>query len=417
LFALLLPSSVAAQSPESEAAPERGEFTPGALPPAEAFAIPDVPPSVTEATQVKSKWFTLKPGLVAILDYTAFGQDENSKAQVGGQESQLAVRAARLMFRGTVGSGYKVSYLLAGEYKGFETAPENLWALTDVSLTLPLGGESVKLTLGKTKETFGYEMAGDAANLPHQERVLSPFFVSRSVGVKVFAVLGAQHRMTLSGGLFDDTWFGGDELSTSGTDATVRFTGLVRDAKEGTSFVHVAVAGRYAGADDDVLRFRARPASNVSDYYVDTDKLPGDHSLNLGLEALWNEGPFSVLAEYTQAWLDAPAVGDPSFNGLYVTGSWVLTGETRKYDRTVGYARRVMPTKRWGAPELVVRYAHEDLNSGLVLGGSMDIASVGLNWWATRRWKAGVHYQHVWLDRDGVTGNTDMVHGRLQYVY
>jgi hypothetical protein len=31
------------------------------------------------------------------------------------------------------------------------------------------------MTIGKTKETFSYELVGDSANLPQMERVLNPF--------------------------------------------------------------------------------------------------------------------------------------------------------------------------------------------------------------------------------------------------
>lgn len=115
----------------------------------------------------------------------------------------------------------------------------------------------------------------------------------------------------------------------------------------------------------------------------------------LGLEALWNEGPVSVLAEYNRAWVNSPASGFPTFYGYYITGSWVLTGETRPYDRTVGYARRVIPTDHWGAPELVVRFSHEDLVSGVVQGGSFNKTYLGMNWWATRRWKMGFGWGHT----------------------
>ena len=56
-----------------------------------------------------------------------------------------------------------VRYLVAGEYKGFESDPEKPWNITDVSMTFPLGGPATTLTVGKTKETFAYEMVGDAA--------------------------------------------------------------------------------------------------------------------------------------------------------------------------------------------------------------------------------------------------------------
>ena len=343
-----------AQSEESEPPPAPGQFETAPLPPPDQpFLIPDLPPSFVEQTQIKERWFTLKVGLVLLADYTAFNQDGESIAQVGRQQDQWEARAARLMFRGTLGTDYKVSYLVAGEYKGFETDPEELWNLTDVSLTFPLAGPATKLTVGKTKETFAYEMVGDAANLPHQERVLSPFFVSRNIGLKLTQIIGDAQRMTASAGVFNDWWAGGDAFDDSGTDVTARFTWLAWDRREGKSFLHLGVSGRYAGADEDAMRYKGRPESNVTDPYVDSGNLVGDHAWHLGLEALWNEGPVSLLAEYNRAWVSSAASGDPQFSGYYVTASWILTGETRPYDRTVGYSRRVMPRGRWGAPELV----------------------------------------------------------------
>ena len=406
-----------AQSVESALAPVRGTFEPALLPPPEQpFLVPDAPQDAEEHVQATSPWFTFKLGLVLIADYTAFSQDANSLAQVGRQRNQWDDRAARLMFHGTLGTRYKVGYLLAGEYKGFESEPEQTWQLTDASLTFPLGSPATRLTVGKTKETFAYEMVGDAANLPPQERVLNPFFVSRNFGVKLSRVLGADHRMTASAGVFNNWWVHGESLKDSGTDATARVTGLLWDRRDGKSFLHLGVAGRYVGADNNVLRYKARPESNVTDNYLDTGNLSSDHAWHLGLEALWNEGPYSVLAEYHRASVASAGAGNPGFYGYYVAGSWVLTGETRPYDRTVGYARRVMPRGRWGAPELVARFSHDDLDDGVVHGGTFDKTYLGLNWWATRRWKFGVGWGHTWLDRFRETGVTDSIQTRFQWI-
>lgn len=416
--ALLLASPALAQSEESELPPEPGEFEPAPLPaPERPFLVPDVPEATLALTRIEERWLTLKVGLVLIKDYTAFDQDADSIAQVGTQEDQWETRAARLMLRGTLGRERKVGYLLAGEYKGFETEPEDTWQLTDLSFTFPLEGPATKLVVGKTKQTFDYEMVGDAANLPQQERVLSPFFVSRDVGLKLTRVIGAAQRMTVSAGVFNDWFVDGDSLEDSGTDVTARFTGLARDEDEGKSFLHLGLSTRYVGAEDGVLRYKGRPESNVADNYVDTGDLPADHAWHLGLEALWNEGPLSLLAEYDHAWVEAPSSGDPEFSGSYLTGSWVLTGETRPYDRTVGYARRVMPEGSWGAPELVARLSREDLDDGAVQGGSFDKTYLGINWWATRRWKLGLGWGHTLLDRFDATGTTDSLQLRLQWVY
>jgi phosphate-selective porin OprO/OprP len=124
-----------------------------------------------------------------------------------------------------------------------------------------------------------------------------------------------------------------------------------------------------------------------------------------------------LLAEYNHAWVDSPAAGNPEFSGYYITASWVLTGESRPYDRTTGYARRVMPEGRWGAPELVARFSNLDLDGGTVQGGNLHKTYLGINWWANRHWKVGLGWGHTWLDRFGKTGVTDGLQMRFQWIY
>ncbi|MGE5197995.1 MAG: OprO/OprP family phosphate-selective porin [Rhodospirillaceae bacterium] len=411
---LLLPTNARAQADEAKVAPPAGAHEAAPLP-AMSFAFPDLPSDFADKTTLRWKGFILRTDLALIVDYNAFAQDAASLSQVGEQQNQWEARAARLMLNGKV--GHYVTYLAAAEYKGFETDPETTWQITDLSITVPLGGPATKLTVGKTKETFAYEMVGDAANLPQQERVLNPFFVTRNVGAKVTHVFGRLHRMTASAGVFNDWFATGDRLADIGTDVTARVTGLLWDQDSGRRFLHLGVAGRYYGADGNTLRYKGRPESNVTDYYVDTANLAGDHAWHVGLEALWNHGPYSVLSEYVHASVASAASGNPGFWGAYVTGSWVLTGETRAYDRTVGYARRVQPAGRWGALELVARFSHVGLDDGVVRGGTFDKTYVAMNWWATRRWKLGAGWGHTWLDRFGTTGVTDSLQLRWQWVY
>jgi len=240
--------------------------------------------------------------------------------------------------------------------------------MTDVSLTIPLGGPETKLTVGKTKEDLRLRDGRRRCQPAAPGACAQPVLRLAQHRVKLTRVLGKDHRMTASGGVFNDWWVNGDPFSDSGTDVTARVTGLAWAPEDTTRYLHLGVAGRYAGADHDTLRYRGRPESNVTDNYVDTGALSGDHAWHTGLEALWAEGPFSVFGEYTHAWVSAPGAGNPRFDGYYIAGSWVLTGEARPYDRTVGYARRVMPRGRWGAPELVARFSHVDLDDGVVRG-------------------------------------------------
>ena len=100
-----------------------------------------------------------------------------------------------------------------------------------------------------------------------------------------------------------------------------------------------------------------------------------------------------------------------------MTGSWVVTGEHRPYDRKAGYARRILPSGRWGSLELIGRYGRVDLDDASVRGGTMDGWWAGLNWWATRRIKASVGYGNIDLDRFGRTGNTETLLTRIQWIY
>lgn len=378
------------------------------------YAIPDVAPDEPKPADSTDPF---RISFVAIFDHTNFWQDSASIGQVGEQANKWEVRAARLSVLGTFDFAIPVSYQVSGEYKGFDGDPETDWQMTDISLTFGLG-ERTKLTLGKTKETFVYEMVGDAANLPAMERVLSPFFVSRNTGARLTYVWGADKRGTLSLGLYNDAWDIGTAASAErGVDATARLTGLAwADPADAGHYLHLGASVRHAASKGE-MRFRGRPGSNVSVNYVDTGNFAADGAFLLGLEAMLALGPVSIQGEHVSAWVDAPTMGNPSFGGWYLTANWILTGDHRPYDRNVGYARRVVPKGHGGAPELVVRYADVDLEDGPVDGGSFRRTDLGLNWWATHRWKAGVAWGHVWLDRFGTTGETDTLLMRLQWVY
>lgn len=313
-----------------------------------------MPESTHEATTVDTHWFTLHLGAAPILDYTWFSQDPESLDQVGHQEDEFDVRSARVQARGNLFNHARRPwrYLVSFEYRGLDTNPDNNWSITDFALTAP-AGRLGEVTFGKIKQSFVYEMVGDAANLPHMERLLSPFFKSRDVGVHLNNTLFEQ-RATVAFGVFNDWWARDLPYDDSGWDATARLTGLPYESESGKRFLHLGGAYRYVGAENGKVRYRGRPESNVSDYFVDatlgvdTGGIPASHANHWSAEALWNEGPFSVLAEYTEARVSSAEALDPRFHGFYVTGAWVLTGEHRPYDKKGGYAWRVLPEGSWG---------------------------------------------------------------------
>lgn len=112
------------------------------------------------------------------------------------------------------------------------------------------------------------------------------------------------------------------------------------------------------------------------------------------------------------------------FNGWYVEGSWVLTGESRGYSAAnaafTGPKPRVNFSPEgggWGAFELAARYSTLDLNdnagvvggalpAGGVRGGEQRIGTIGLNWYPNPVLKFTLQAQNVQLSRIGTLGTT-----------
>ncbi len=380
--------------------------------------VPEAIEAQLDKTRIDSKLINIRWGLAPILDYTWFSQDQPSIDQVGIQEDAFQVRSGRVMARGTFFNHWARPwrFLVSFEYRGFDSNPDDTWSWTDVMVAIPLPKLGL-LSIGKEKEGFSYEIVGDAANLVQVERLMNAFAGTRNVGLKLSnTALG--ERATWSVGVFND-WFQQHlDFDESGTQVVGRITALPLLSSDGRRYLHLGAAWRRNGADQDSIRFKGRPETNVSDYYVDTGDIPASEAQQFALELLWNEGPVSVTGEYTEAHVDSLEGGsDPAFRGYYVVGSWVVTGEHRPYDRKVGFARRILPRGNWGSLELFARYGLVDLDDKDVRGGHLTKWFVGANWWVNRRIRLTAGYGRAALDKLGITGHTNQYFTRVQWIY
>ena len=162
---------------------------------------------------------------------------------------------------------------------------------------------------------------------------------------------------------------------------------------------------------------------------VDTGAIDSRHTRVFGVEGAFQYGPMMIEGEYFDYKIDrrittALNLPDPKFNGFYVMGSWILTGETRVYNPVE--ARFDAPkltysfnpeAGTWGAFEVAARYSDLDLNYhegnrgvtpatalGAIRGGEQKIYTLGLNWYLNPSMRVMVDYQHVKIDRLGATG-------------
>lgn len=129
------------------------------------------------------------------------------------------------------------------------------------------------------------------------------------------------------------------------------------------------------------------------------------HHRSVGLEGLAVWGPASVQAERIGTTVVREG-GTVNLGGHYVTGSWFVTGEARRYDPASAERAEVHPHRRAGALELALRYSHLDLDDEAagVTGGEATQWTAGVTWHFTSR--AQWSLNHVWVD-NGVFADAD----------
>jgi len=62
---------------------------------------------------------------------------------------------------------------------------------------------------------------------------------------------------------------------------------------------------------------------------------------------------------------------------------------------------------------VVARWETVDLTDGLVAGGELDVATLGLTWWLTSNSYVSLNYRHIELDRFDLVGDSSGFNLRL----
>lgn len=217
-----------------------------------------------------------------------------------------------------------------------------------------------------------------------------------------------------------------DPLGFVGRVAAVAY----RDAD---TVVHVGAHGSYvdhaantAGPDANgvsalgTIQLRERPELRVDGTrLIDTGAIAATHAYSVGAEGAFQYRNLLLQGEYEYYGLDRgpSALADPHFSGFYVEGTWVITGQRRRYNSGNFAFDGPAVTKsfnpfagEWGAWELAARYSSVDLNdnagaqgsapaAAAVRGGSQHIATAALNWYLNPIMRIMFQYQHVNVDR------------------
>ena len=188
----------------------------------------------------------------------------------------------------------------------------------------------------------------------------------------------------------------------------------------------------------------------VPESYVDSTKLVSAGAINAnsyfqwGLEAAGNWNNFYAQGgyfDYRIARRDS-TLPNPNFNGWYAQGSWIITGESRRYNvATASWAGPAplapvdLNTTGFGAWEFAARYSDVDLDynagvagstipTGGIRGGEQKAWTFGLNWYPNINTRFEFDYQKVTVDRLAATApfaqigqDLDIVSTRAQVAF
>lgn len=248
---------------------------------------------------------------------------------------------------------------------------------------------------------------------------------------------GADGRIGLGTRASGSRWMGALTFTTrTVNDAEVFDTQLAAVGRAGFLLatgndynVHAGASGTYifqladqgpGTALRNPNRLRDRPEIRVDSVrLIDTGTIDAEHASVYGVEFGANWKNLYLQGEHFWFDVERPAsspLPDPDFAGYYLQGSWILSGERRRYNAATGSFQNPRPmvpfsgNGGYGAWELAARYSRMDLNfmeglegtaavPGSVRGGEQDIWTVGLNWYPNPNIKLMLDYMLIDVDR------------------
>lgn len=298
--------------------------------------------------------------------------------------------------------------------------------LRDAFIKYLVDTENVKgtITTGHFKEYISLEELTSSNDISFIERstMAAAFNATNGRRLGVGASMAFYDKVTASLGLF------GRSVGNAADDA-VKVTGRLTYSPihNKVRAIHVGAAGSYVtNWDTNTFAPNPRPEFDVGSGvrpYGNVGTGSGafsvaniDDAWRLGAEAAFVYGPWSAQGEYQRFELSRTGgAEDLSFDGWYVMGSYLLTGESRQYKFEDGLFQNPKPSGvfgkgGWGAWELLVRYSNLDLfdtdlatcNLATAANncGEEDNLTAGINWYPNQNLKFMANWIQV-LDFEG----------------
>ena len=367
--------------------------------------------------EFEGPFFTLRASAGVILDAASYAQDEASREQFE-LESDWQVRDFRVMLNGRIKTKRSITWCAGLMYDS--TNDEWLVRQTGVMIAVPeLSGH---VFVGRSKEgvSLNMVMVGYAGWTMERSTTVVATVPLLADGIKWMGYLPKQ-RIVYNLGWYTDVLSEGQSFSSYDQQFVAR-VGFLPILEEKGTLLHVALAGRYGLVNDRTLRLRSRPELNLAPYFVETESFAARDTRMAQAEVYYRPGPWLFGMEYFVQKVNASDQPDPLFHGGDAVASFMVTGETRKYNTAGGYFLAVSPHRTVfeggpGAWEAVLRLSYIDLDDGAIHGGRFWRLTPMLNWYLSDHLRLELAYGVGQLNRFGVVGTTQFFQTRLQFQF
>ena len=379
----------------------------------EADAIPQKRQMV-KWNQYDGPLTTANFGFGFLVDFATYSQDDDSKKQVS-MSPDVGLRDFRLLARGRFKTERPFSWTIGYMYDGNDK--EWKFRQTGVQIGIPeLSGRvfigRTKLGYSQTKVMTGYYLWG-----VERSQTLDAFVPILGDGIKWMSYAPRQ-RVFWDIGFFAHT-FPNKEKFAIYEDQTVTRIGwqpILSDEKQ--EVLHVAGMGQWAQPDDGMLRLKSKPGAFLAPNFLDTGTMTSNNANTYGFEALYRVRSWFFATEYDWEPVHLTDGRDPVFQGGDVSAVWLVTGETRPYNKVGGFFQQVTPKKSVfeggrGAVEAVLNLSYNNFDDQGVLGGRFWRITPMMNWHLAEGLRVQLAYGYGVLDRFGLKGGTQFFQARL----
>jgi phosphate-selective porin OprO/OprP len=367
--------------------------------------------------EFEGPFFTLRASAGVILDAGTFAQDDASREQFD-LDGDWQVRDFRVMLNGRIKTGRKITWCAGLMYDS--SNEEWLVRQTGVMIAVPeLKGH---VFVGRSKEgvSLNMVMVGYAGWTMERSTTVVATVPLLADGIKWMGYF-PKSRIIYNLGWYTDVLSEGQSFSSYDQQVVAR-VGYLPVLEEDGTLLHLALAGRYGLVNDRTLRLRSRPELNVAPYFVETESFAARDTRMAQGEVYYRPGPWLFGTEYFVQRVNASDQPDPLFHGGDAVVSYLITGETRKYNTAGGYFLAVSPKRTVfeggpGAWEALVRFSYIDLDDEQVRGGRFWRLTPMVNWYLSDSLRLELAYGVGKLDRFGTTGTTQFFQTRLQFQF